>query len=116
MAEADPKKIAAGLQRAYTTKDKMVELDVHLPSARFIIFSDLHKGQRDRADDFRRCERAYDAGLAYYLGQGYTLFTLGGVEELWECRPKHVIAAYDHNLKLEVQFHALGRYYRFYGN
>lgn len=116
MAEADPKKIAEALSRAYDATEHVVTLPTDLETARYIIFSDLHKGQRDGADDFRKCERAYNAALGYYHSKGYTLFVLGDVEELWECRPKHVLAAYKYNLELETQFHTAGRYYRFYGN
>jgi hypothetical protein len=81
-----------------------------------VILSDQHKGQRDNADDFRRCEWAYGAALAAYFETGYTLLSLGDVEELWECRPKSVVAAYRANLELEARFHAAGRYRRFWGN
>ena len=116
MADADPKKIADALERAYAATEHVVTLPTDLETARYIIFSDLHKGQRDGADDFKKCERAYNAALGYYLTQGYTLFVLGDVEELWECRPKDVFANYEYNLKLEAQFHQAGRYYRLYGN
>jgi len=85
-------------------------------SAKFIIFSDHHKGNRDGADDFRVCERAYNAALAYYYNLGYTLVVLGDVEELWEERPRTVLKAYPHTLALEGKFHQEGRYLRFWGN
>ena len=69
---------------------------------RFVIFSDLHKGARNGADDFRAGERAYHAALAYYLYKGYTLIMLGDAEELWEETPQAVIDAYSHTLKLEA--------------
>ncbi len=90
------------------------ELD--LESARLIVFSDLHKGARDGADDFRRSERAYQAALGYYLEEEYTLITLGDVEELWKYRPDEVIAAYPMSFELEAEFHRHQRYMRFWGN
>ena len=42
----------------------VAELLVDLASLRYIIFSDQHKGARNGADDFLRCERAYNAALA----------------------------------------------------
>ncbi len=92
------------------------EREIDLDSARIVMFSDHHKGQRDGADDFRRCERAYHAALGYYLEKGYTLLALGDVEELWECRPKRAIAAYEYTLQLEAEFYRAGRYQRFTGN
>ncbi|NIR45376.1 MAG: hypothetical protein GWN99_13240 [Gemmatimonadetes bacterium] len=87
-----------------------------LDTARYIIFSDHHKGQRDGADDFWRCERAYHAALGYYYESGHTLVVLGDVEELWECRPKNVVASYEYTLQLESDFYEDGRYLRYSGN
>ena len=89
-------------------------LDIH--SAKFVIFSDHHKGSRDGADDFRVCERAYNAALAYYYRLRYTLVAMGDVEELWEGWPETVLKAYPHTLELEGKFHQDGRYLRFWGN
>lgn len=89
-------------------------LDIH--STKFVIFSDHHKGNRDGADDFRVCERAYNAALAYYYRLGYTLIVMGDVEELWEGWPESVLKAYPHTLELEGKFHQDGRYLRFWGN
>jgi hypothetical protein len=89
-------------------------LDIH--RSKLVIFSDHHKGSRDGADDFRRCERAYNAAVAYYYRLGYTLVVLGDVEELWEEWPQNVLKAYPHTLELEGKFHQDGRYLRFWGN
>jgi len=86
--------------------------------ARIVIFSDMHKGARDGADDYWRCERAYRAALAYYDEAGYELFVLGDAEELWENRPDAVLGENGHKptLELEAKFHAEDRYVRFWGN
>ena len=81
-----------------------------------IIFSDLHRGARNAADEFRRTERAYRAALAYYLRLGHTLVVLGDAEELWEERPQVVLDAYSDCVALEAQFHQAGRYVRVWGN
>ena len=57
---------------------------MQLSQLRLVIFSDLHRGARDGADDFQRCEPAYSAALGWYLERGYQLYLLGDVEELWE--------------------------------
>jgi hypothetical protein len=109
--------IAKGLSRAFDDKDTE-EQEVDLGSARIVVVSDQHKGSRDNADDFRGCERAYAAALAYYLEEGFRLFALGDVEELWECSPKEVTGAYGDVLRLEGEFYATKpkRYERFFGN
>ena len=106
----------AAFQRAQEQEEAEGEQVIDVHSAKFIIFSDHHKGNRDGADDFGVCERAYNAALAYYYNLGYTLVVLGDVEELWEERPQTVMKAYPHTLALEGKFHQDGRYLRFWGN
>ncbi len=112
--------ISAALDAAFSRalKQEQAEgeklLDIH--NARFVIFSDHHKGSRDGADDFKVCERAYHAALAYYDRLGYTLAVLGDAEELWEERAEAVLKAYPHTFELEGRFHKDGRYLRFWGN
>lgn len=86
-----------------------------LATARYIVFSDHHKGKRDGADDFARCERAYVGALKHYAREGYTLIVLGDAEELWECQPKPVLRAYANILELERRL-CPDRYLRVYGN
>jgi UDP-2,3-diacylglucosamine pyrophosphatase LpxH len=111
------RRVRRGLERSYAQAiERKHELHTGIDQARFIIFSDLHRGVRDGADDFLRCETAYSAALGYYLESGYTLIVLGDAEELWECRPAPVVAAYRATLQLEAEFHKQNRYYRMYGN
>jgi len=105
--------IAQGLDRAYAEASAET---LELSAARLIILSDHHRGSRDGADDFRRCEPAYNAALAYYFREGHRLLLLGDVEELWECSAKEVLPAYEHTLSLERRFHDAGRCERFFGN
>jgi UDP-2,3-diacylglucosamine pyrophosphatase LpxH len=109
--------IAAGLGHAFDASARQRET-IELSSARLIIFSDHHRGAggSDGADDFRRCEPAYNAALAYYLREGHRLYVLGDVDELWECTPEEVANAYPRTVELERQFHDAGRYIRFFGN
>jgi UDP-2,3-diacylglucosamine pyrophosphatase LpxH len=105
--------VARGLQRAYeAAPTEQVELD----ALRIVILSDHHRGARDGADDFRRCERAYNAALAYYLESGHELVLLGDAEELWECDADEVIASYPRTYALEADFATRHRYRRMWGN
>src|SRR5919199_827542 len=83
---------------------------------RVVIFSDRNKGARDGADDFQRCQRAYNAALVYYHYLGWHLVELGDVEELWENTISEVTSNYPETLRLAAAFQADGRYTRFYGN
>ena len=107
--------VAKALTRVFED-DATTEQELDLDTARLVILSDVHKGARDGADDFLRCERAYNAALAYYFETGYRLFVLGDAEELWECSAEEVLEKYQETLKLESEFHAARRYERFWGN
>ena len=113
--EAYVRDIAKGLSRAFES-DETEMIDVGVDDARLVVVSDLHKGARDGADDFQRCERAYHAAISQYLERGFTLCVLGDGDELWENRPEEVLEAYKETLALEAEFHARGRYHRFWGN
>jgi hypothetical protein len=107
--------IASGLTAAYERAGEPRRFDAG--RQKLVIFSDHHRGTgRDDADDFRRCERAYRAALAYYFECGHTLALLGDVEELWENRIANVLDAYGPVLELESRFHGEQRLWRFYGN
>jgi UDP-2,3-diacylglucosamine pyrophosphatase LpxH len=82
----------------------------------YVVFSDLHKGRRTPADEFRFCEATYLAALDHYFQNGYTLVILGDAEELWE-EPDigAVMQANANVLESERRFHP-GRYVRVNGN
>ena len=57
-------KVHKGLERSYIlAKEKKHELNVSSQQGRVVIFSDHHRGERDGADDFMRCEKEYSAAL-----------------------------------------------------
>jgi hypothetical protein len=106
-------RVGAGLDRAFKAAD---EDQLEIDDAKLIVFSDLHRGVRDGADDFLGCERAYHAALGYYLELGYRLILLGDVEELWENQPAESLSAYRRTLELETAFFEDKRLLRFWGN
>jgi hypothetical protein len=76
----------------------------------------MHRGKRDRADDFRRCESAYLKALAHYDRERYTVALLGDVEELWQNPIDSVLSSYPDAYAAEESFHVDGRLIRFWGN
>lgn len=117
MADIDiiNKKVSTLLTKVYNNaKIKTLPLDVK--KDKIIVFSDLHRGVHDKADDFARCEKNYNAALGYYYESGYTLVILGDSEDLWECWPGRVMRTYADSLALESQFAKAGRYIRIFGN
>jgi hypothetical protein len=104
--------ISGGLNRALRrTRERR---EVEIGDLRAVVFSDHHRGRGDGADDFARCERAYAAALGWYLEEGYELWLLGDVEELWENRTEKVLERYGDILRLEREFGP--RLVRFFGN
>ena len=100
-------------------------IDFDPGAEKLVCVSDLHRGKRDGADDFRRTERVYNAALAWYHSEGYRLAILGDAEDLWECSPKQILGCtdqaatvgYARSLALEKRFNQNAqRYLRVYGN
>jgi UDP-2,3-diacylglucosamine pyrophosphatase LpxH len=83
---------------------------------RLAILSDMHRGKRDRADDFLPCVESYLAALSHYEEEAYRLVLLGDVEELWKNRPREVVDAYPEVYAREAAIHASGRLLRLWGN
>ncbi|MBL8058966.1 MAG: hypothetical protein JNK29_19830 [Anaerolineales bacterium] len=110
------RRVARALEAALARAQSQPPRPFNLATERWIILSDQHKGARNRADDFVRCERAYNAALAYYYRLGHTLVALGDAEELWKESPGVVLNHYAHTVQLEAEFHRAGRYLRLWGN
>ncbi len=87
-----------------------------IESLKVVVFSDHHRGNGDRADDFARCESAYNAALGWYLEQGFELWLLGDVEELWESDPGKIFERYKTTIRLEREFADGPGMLRFFGN
>lgn len=107
--------IAGGLSSALGRAD---QLEWDLQETRAVVFSDLHRGQQDSADDFRPCAKNYARALEFYLGADYTLIVLGDSEDLWEGWPGKVLSAYANSFGLEAGFHKSGsnRFIKAWGN
>jgi predicted phosphodiesterase len=97
------RRVKRALDKAYE-RTRRVERPLDIRRDRMVIFSDHHKGARDPADDFWRCEAAYRAALGFYLELGFTLVVLGDVEELWEATAEVVLEEYEETLRLEGAF------------
>lgn len=110
----EQQRINAALGRALVAarQKHKLELDDH---SRFVIFSDLHKGAGDTADDFLPCKATYLAALDYYLEQGFTLVLLGDIEELWENAIPEVMDTHRDVFLAEGRFYP-ERYLRILGN
>ncbi len=68
----------------YSSKSIKTARITSTPSSRFIIFSDVHRGDGTGSDDFAANSVFFNCALDYYYEEGFTLIELGDVEELWE--------------------------------
>lgn len=107
------KAIAKGLDRVLA---RAPEDERNLNDLRVAIISDLHRGARDRADDFQRSEPAYSGALGSYLERNFELWLLGDVDELWENDLDEVLQSYQEVLRLEQEFASGQGLRRFWGN
>jgi UDP-2,3-diacylglucosamine pyrophosphatase LpxH len=106
-----------GLDHAWENAFHISDFDAS--QDRYVIFSDLHKGdKKGRSDDFSQNELIYCHALQWYLERDYRLILNGDAEELWEADPGAIAKAYkDSAFEMERQFASQpGRYHRIYGN
>jgi hypothetical protein len=89
-----------------------IALDVH---DKFIIFSDQHKGNRDRADDFAGNEFNYLTALEYYQQQQFNFINLGDSEELWKYTTSEVMPMNEKTFAAEAAFQP-NKYFKTFGN
>ncbi len=106
-------RVAEGLEKAHENA-KVLELS--LDETRLVLFSDLHRGIGDRADDFRPCRKIYHAALGYYDALDYRLGLLGDIEELWQRILPGILDCYAGTLAVERRFFDDGRGLRLLGN
>ncbi|WP_240619185.1 metallophosphoesterase [Chitinophaga costaii] len=102
------------IENGKTTRGRIQPFDPD--KARYIIFSDEHKGGKDEADDFMPAESNYIAALQHYYAEGFTFINLGDCEELWENKPAVTLDKNKASLDEEVKFLQAGRYHRMFGN
>lgn len=73
------------IKHIYRQLDDLVKTAVKLPfekKDKWVVFSDLHIGDRTRKDDFKRNSGLFKAALSHYNKGGFKLFLNGDIEEL----------------------------------
>ncbi|MCJ7747644.1 MAG: metallophosphoesterase [Desulfobacterales bacterium] len=83
---------------------------------KYIIFSDLHLGNGEKADDFRGNEQTLLSALKYYRGAGYKLILLGDIEELWQFALPEIKARYEATIYQTIRDFGDNNTYRIFGN
>lgn len=96
----------------------------NLGTAKYVIFSDLHKGSgRKKSDAFLQNEYTYCYALNYYLEKDFKLILAGDIEEGWGFKLKNVVKRYKNTVfYCEKKFvekgiqRGEGYYFRIIGN
>jgi len=86
-------------------------------TSKFIIFSDVHRGDNSFADDFANNRNIYYHALKHYYKEGFTYCELGDGDELWEnITFNEVFEAHQNIFMLLRLFYAENRLHRLVGN
>lgn len=117
----DEKRVLEALSKLYKDTQenpgkKGVVFDTTVADARFIIFSDQHRGAKDGSDDFMKAEPTYLAALDYYLKQHFHFISLSDEEELWENLLGPVKENNKASIDVQQQFLHEQRYTKVFGN
>lgn len=95
---------------------KVLVMNADAGDAKFIIFSDQHKGAKNGSDDFMVCEPNYLAALEYYYTENFHFISLGDEEELWENMLGPVKTNNKASIALQKKFLQQQHYTKVYGN
>lgn len=86
-------------------------------SSKYIIFSDVHRGDGSHFDEFSKNQVIYRHALEYYFENGYTYIEAGDGDELWENpRVADIKTAHVHIFATIKKFHDQNRFIMIYGN
>ncbi|MBC7890363.1 MAG: metallophosphoesterase [Ferruginibacter sp.] len=116
--QEDVFKSLSRLLKIITTQNSSrgIVVDINIATDHFIIFSDQHKGNKNRGDDFKDNEANYIAALKFYHTQSFNFINLGDAEELWKYKADKVMPRYADALLAEANFQAGKKYFRTFGN
>jgi UDP-2,3-diacylglucosamine pyrophosphatase LpxH len=85
--------------------------------SKFVVFSDCHRGDGSKADDFYKNKDVYNAALDYYYRNGFTYIEAGDGDELWENRFfSKIYETHADTFKRLKRFGDEGRLHMIYGN
>ncbi len=85
--------------------------------SKFIVFSDIHRGDDSVSDEFTRNQSILLHALDYYYNLGYIYVEAGDGDELWEHKKfKHIRLAHSDVFKVIKKFYDAGRFIMLYGN
>lgn len=85
-------------------------------NAKYILFSDCHRGDNSFADDFARNRKIFHFALSQYFQNNFTYIELGDGDELWENKFPAIFKANKDIYLLLQKFHKQNRLHFIWGN
>lgn len=86
-------------------------------NSKYIIFSDIHRGNGSHFDEFSKNQNVFRHALEYYFKNGYTYIEAGDGDELWENpKVKDIKNAHFHIFEIIKKFNDEDRLIMIYGN
>lgn len=86
-------------------------------NSKFILFSDIHRGDNSISDEFAHNQNIYLFALQHYFKEGYTYVEVGDGDELWEhSKFDHIRYAHSDIFELLKNFHDDNRFIMLFGN
>jgi len=83
---------------------------------KYVLLSDVHLGDKGKADDFRHNQPTLERALDYYNQHRFTLMLLGDIEELWQFDLSKIRDKYNTSIYKKMRSFPDGRFYRIWGN
>jgi len=106
--------IKSALTKARARNDKIIPLN---QDTKLVIFSDLHRGVGDWADDFMHNSLVFTSALDHYFRQDFIYLELGDGDELYENRRvADIVQAHGNVFQYLNEFHKNGRLIYIWGN
>lgn len=96
---------------------KNARIEYFNDSSKFIIFSDVHRGNGSHFDEFSKNQNVFRYALEYYFENGYTYIEAGDGDELWENpHAADIKNAHFHIFETIKKFNDENRLIMIYGN
>lgn len=104
-------------EKRLTKAYKEATIEYFDKDSKYIIFSDIHRGDDSVSDEFARNQAIFLHALNHYYNNGYILVEAGDGDELWEHKNfKHIRLAHKDVFIAMKKFHDEGRLRILYGN
>lgn len=86
-------------------------------NSKIVIMSDLHRGKKDKYDNFSKNEDIFLYALDYYYRKNFIYIELGDGDDLWEVKKcSDVVKSNINVFNVLKRFYNTGRFFMIYGN